>query len=88
MGYPTVKCCRSPNCEHPKNGIQNFRSAFRNIRDSTLNYGHETVIETYYNAHLSKYFWLTVNYQFVNNPAYNKDRDPVQVFGVRAHIEF
>ena len=77
------------------NGISNDHKDFLKaggygfiIGDGTLNYGHETVIETYYNAHLSKYFWLTVDYQFVNNPAYNKDRGPVHVFGIRGHIEF
>ncbi len=58
------------------------------IGDGNLNYGQEKIVETYYNAHLSKYFWLTLNYQFVTNPGYNKDRGPVPVFGVRGHIEF
>ena len=57
------------------------------IGDGTLNYGHETVIETYYNAQLSKFFWITIDYQFVNNPGYNKDRGPVHVFGLRGHIQ-
>lgn len=57
------------------------------IGDGRLNYGHERVIETYYNAHLSKYFWVTVDYQFVKNPAYNKDRGPVHVFGMRGYIQ-
>lgn len=58
------------------------------IGDGNLNYGHENIIETYYNAHVSKYFWLTLDYQFVSNPGYNKDRGSVHVFGVRGHIEF
>ena len=77
------------------NGISNDHKDFLKaggygfiIGDGTINYANETVIETYYNIHLSKYFWLTVDYQFVNNPAYNKDRGPVHVFGVRGHIEF
>ena len=57
------------------------------IGDGALNYGHEKIIETYYNMHLSKYFWLTADYQFVKNPAYNKDRGPVHVFGIRGHIQ-
>ena len=56
------------------------------IGDGKLNYGHEAIIETYYNAFLSKFFWLTIDYQFVNNPAYNKDRGPVNVFAVRGHV--
>ena len=31
---------------------------------------------------------LTVDYQFVNNPAYNRDRGPVSVFGIRARLQF
>jgi len=58
------------------------------IGDGNLNYGHETIIETFYNAMLTKSFWLTLDYQFVNNPAYNKDRGPVHVFGIRGHIGF
>ena len=57
------------------------------IGDGNLNYGSENIIEAYYNAHLSKTFWLTFDYQFVNNPAYNKDRGPVHVFSIRGHIE-
>ncbi|HEX4373332.1 MAG TPA: carbohydrate porin, partial [Puia sp.] len=33
-------------------------------------------------------FWLTFDYQFVNNPGYNKDRGPVHVFSLRGHVEF
>ena len=58
------------------------------IGDGKLNYANETIVETYYNAKLSNFFWLTLDYQFVNHPAYNKDRGPVHVLGIRAHIEF
>ncbi len=58
------------------------------IGDGKLNYGHEQIIEAYYNAALSKFFWLTLDYQFIKNPGYNKDRGPVNVFGVRGHIQF
>jgi hypothetical protein len=58
------------------------------IGDGKLNYGHEQIIEAFYNAALSKFFWLSLDYQFVKNPGYNKDRGPVNVFGVRGHIEF
>jgi high affinity Mn2+ porin len=58
------------------------------IGDGTINYKRETIIETYYSAKLTPFFWLTFDYQFVNNPAYNKDRGPVHVFGIRGHIAF
>ncbi len=57
------------------------------IGDGKLHYGHEVIAETYYNARLTRFFWLTLDYQFVNNPAYNKDRGPVHVFALRAHVQ-
>lgn len=57
------------------------------IGDGALNYGHEEIIETYYNLKLFSSVTLGFDYQFVNHPAYNKDRGPVHVFGIRAHVE-
>jgi high affinity Mn2+ porin len=77
------------------NGISKEHRAFLKeggygfiIGDGNLNYGHEDIIEAYYNARLTRFFWLTFDYQFVNNPGYNKDRGPVHVFGLRGHIGF
>jgi high affinity Mn2+ porin len=59
------------------------------IGDGNLNYGHETILEAYYAAKLFDHVWLTFDYEFVHNPGYNKDRaGPVNVFGVRGHVEF
>ncbi len=59
------------------------------IGDGKLNYAHELVAELYYKADVYKgFFWLTPDYQFIANPAYNRDRGPVHVFSLRAHIEF
>jgi high affinity Mn2+ porin len=59
------------------------------IGDGALNYGLEQIVEWYYkfNAYQKKLF-LSPDYQFILNPAYNKDRGPVNVFSIRAHIEF
>ncbi|MFB0498440.1 high affinity Mn2+ porin [Mucilaginibacter sp. OAE612] len=59
------------------------------IGDGKLNYGTEFIAELDYkiNAYQKK-FWLTPGYQFLLNPAYNKDRGPVNVFSLRAHVEF
>jgi len=56
--------------------------------DGTLNYSPERVIETYYNFKLWKPVHVTLDYQFIANPAFNCDRGPVNVFSLRAHIEF
>lgn len=59
------------------------------IGDGQLNYAHELIAEVYYkvNAYQKK-LWLTPDYQFIANPAYNRDRGPVNVFSLRAHVEF
>jgi len=58
------------------------------IGDGALNYGNECILEVNYLAQMTKNLWLTPDYQFVLNPAYNKDRGPVHVFGLRLHIEY
>ena len=58
------------------------------IGDGGLNYKPETVVETFYSLHLLKETWLTANYQRIQNPAYNSDRGPVNVYGLRFHTEF
>ena len=31
---------------------------------------------------------MTLDYQFIVNPAYNRDRGPVSVIGTRLHAQF
>jgi len=59
------------------------------IGDGKLNYSPEMIAELYYkiNAYQKK-VWLTPDYQFILHPAYNADRGPVNVLGIRAHVEF
>lgn len=59
------------------------------IGDGKLNYSTEMIAELYYkvNAYQKK-IWLSPDYQFILHPAYNADRGPVNVFGIRAHVEF
>lgn len=58
------------------------------IGDGWLNYRPEQVVEVYYNAHISNHWWITANAQHIRNPAYNADRGPVTVWGLRVHAEF
>lgn len=59
------------------------------IGDGKLNYQPEMITELYYSFKLKKYpFWISPDYQFIVNPAYNKDRGPVHAFGIRTHLEF
>lgn len=58
------------------------------IGDGRLNYADEQIVEAYYSAGLVQGLWLSVDYQHWRNPAYNADRGPVSVAGVRLHAEF
>ncbi|HKN08267.1 MAG TPA: carbohydrate porin [Pseudomonadota bacterium] len=51
------------------------------------NPGREKILEAYYS--LPIFSWrMTFDYQFIANPAYNRDRGPVSVIGTRLHAQF
>lgn len=59
------------------------------VGDGRLNYAPELIAELYYSIGLKgTHLWLTPDYQFAMNPAYNKDRGPIHIFALRAHVEF
>jgi high affinity Mn2+ porin len=59
------------------------------IGDGNLNYAPESIAEAFYSFSLPAYhLQLSPDYQFVLNPAYNKDRGPVHVVAIRIHSEF
>src|SRR5258708_33146450 len=78
------------------NGISSGHRNFLNncgygfmIGDGQLpHYGRENFTELFYQSKVFNNLWATLDYQFVDHPAYNKDRGPVHVFAVRLHIEF
>jgi high affinity Mn2+ porin len=58
------------------------------IGDGRLRYGSEKILELYYSMRLLPAVALSIDYQHIDNPAYNRDRGPVSVYGVRLHGEF
>ena len=50
--------------------------------------GPEQIIETYYRFAAFSFAQVTADYQFIRDPAYNRQRGPVSVFGIRLHAEF
>jgi high affinity Mn2+ porin len=56
--------------------------------DGALSYSPERILETYYDCQIWKTVHATLDYQFVNDPAFNRARGPVSVFGARLHWEF
>jgi high affinity Mn2+ porin len=49
--------------------------------------GPEQIIETYYSVGVLQQLHVSLDYQFVKDPAYNRDRGPVSIVGVRVHAQ-
>jgi high affinity Mn2+ porin len=48
----------------------------------------ERILESYYQLAVARWAQLSVDYQYVENPAYNTQRGPASIFGVRLHAQF
>ncbi len=48
----------------------------------------EELFEVFYSVNLFKAIWLAADYQFLANPAYNRDRGSEHVLSGRVHAEF
>jgi high affinity Mn2+ porin len=51
-------------------------------------YKTEDILEAYYSAQITSAFSTSVDYQFIDNPAYNPQRGPVSAFAIRLHLQF
>jgi high affinity Mn2+ porin len=77
------------------NGISGVHQAYLNagglgilVGDGMLPHpAPEQIIEAYYQLPVS-FFKLTLDYQFIVNPAYNSDRGPASVVAARMHAQF
>jgi high affinity Mn2+ porin len=56
--------------------------------DGNLNYSCEKSLETYYDVAIGKNCHFALDYQFFADPAFNRDRGPVDVFQVRLHWDY
>ena len=70
------------------------------IGDGRLGYRPEAIVEAYYSLKLSNGVgngvadgvapgaWVTLDYQHIANPAYNRDRGPVGIASIRLHAQY
>jgi hypothetical protein len=58
------------------------------IGDGKLTYESEQVLNLFYSLCLYKTIWISLDYQQILNPAFNSDRGPVDIIGMRLHTEF
>lgn len=57
------------------------------IGDGKLNYGSEKLTEIYYSWQVEKNLTIGLDYQYIINPAFNRDRGPIPFLGLRVHME-
>lgn len=77
------------------NGISGARERYLNagglgilVGDGQLPHpGPERIIETYYDVAIFDWAHVTLDYQWVQHPAYNEDRGPVSIGAVRLHMQ-
>jgi len=78
------------------NGISAARERYLNagglgilVGDGRLPHpGPERIIESYYSAAVLKVAHISLDYQWIGHPAYNRDRGPASVIAVRLHAQF
>jgi high affinity Mn2+ porin len=58
------------------------------IGDGALSYQNEKIVEGFYSWGLSEKLWFTLDYQHIQNPAYNAARGPIDVMAFRLHAEY
>ena len=65
------------------------------LGDGALNYAHEQILEAYYRAQwtwspggLALRLQLSPDFQYLENPGYNRDRGPVRFYALRLHVEY
>lgn len=58
------------------------------LGDGKLDYGYEQVMEVYYMVQVNRYVQVSPDFQLIQNPGYNCDRGPVEVFGLRVRVSY
>lgn len=59
------------------------------IGDGALpHYGREKILEAYYSARVGEHLFVALDVQRIVHPAYNRDRGPVSIVGLRLHSDF
>ncbi|MFI5361003.1 MAG: carbohydrate porin [Elusimicrobiota bacterium] len=78
-----VDVLSTPHRRYLANGGLGFQ-----LGDGSLHYGPEVITETYYSIQVREWFKLSPDLSLLVNPGYNRDRGPVAIYGLRAHVEF
>jgi hypothetical protein len=58
------------------------------LGDGRLHYDPEQILETYYRVQIGKYVQVSPDFQFIQNPGYNRDRGPAAVYSMRLRLSY
>ncbi len=58
------------------------------VGDGRINPAPERAFDAFYSVNYRKSFWLSGDYQRVDNPGFNSDRGPANILSVKVHGEF
>ena len=58
------------------------------LGDGKLSFALEQILEVYYRVQLLRYVQTSLDYQYIQNPGYNRDRGPAHVIGGRLRVSF
>jgi hypothetical protein len=58
------------------------------LGDGRLNYAYEQVLEAYYRVQIGKYLQVSPDFQYIQNPGYNRDRGPAAVYSMRFRMSY
>ena len=58
------------------------------IGDGKLNYGLEHIFEVYYRVQIGRFVQVTPNFQHIDNPGYNRDRGPANIYSMRLRVAY
>ena len=58
------------------------------LGDGALNYGPEEILEAYYSWQAVTWLSLSPDFQYAVHPGYNRDRGPVVIYALRAHLAY
>ena len=58
------------------------------LGDGRLNYGWEQILEVYYRVQIGRFVQVTPDFQHIENPGYNRDRGPADVYSMRLRVVY
>lgn len=58
------------------------------LGDGALNYALAQTLEIYYCIQVCRFIHISPDFQFIQDPGYNRDRGPVEVYGLRLRLSY